>query len=65
MPEDPEKVHRLFEEEMRSVLEAGYRLAAQSLVTGIEARELRLGRDGDPWSHAAAGACISVARAGR
>ena len=65
MPEDPEKVRRFLDEEFRSVLEAGYRLAAQSLVIGIEARELRLERGGDPWSQAAAGACIAMARAGR
>ena len=63
MPEDPEKVRRLLDEEFRSVLEAGYRLAAQSLVIGIEARELRLEVEGDACSRAMAEAC--VARAAR
>ena len=65
MPDDSDREPCLFQEEMRFALDAGYRLVAQSLVTGIEARELRLETDGDPASHAAADACLGAARAGR
>ena len=62
MPEDPKKVRRLLDEEFRLTLEAAYRLAAQSLVIGIEANELWLETEGDPCSQTAARACIAVAR---
>ena len=48
MHDDREKLQRLFEEEFRLTLEAAYRLAAQSLVTEIEARERRLETEGAP-----------------
>ena len=48
MPEDREKLQRLFEEELRLTLEAAYRLAAQSLVIDIKARERRLETEGAP-----------------
>lgn len=61
MPEDPERTQRLFEEEFRSTLEAAYQVAAQNLVIGIEAREMRLEAYGDARSKAAARACIARA----
>ena len=48
---------------MRSELEAAYRLASQSLVIEIEARERWLEVEGDACSRAIAEAC--VARAAR
>ena len=63
MLEDPDKERRLFEEEMRFALEAGYRLAGQSLVIGIKARERWLEVERDACSRAIAEAC--VARAAR
>ena len=64
MSEGPEKAQRCLDGEFRLTLEAAYRLAAQSLVIDIEARELRLETEGDAWSNAAAVACISMACAG-
>ena len=63
MPDDPDRERCLFEEEMRSALEAANQLASQSLVIEIEARERWLEVEEDACSRAIAEAC--VARAAR
>ena len=62
MPEDPERDLRLFQEEMRSALEAGYWLVSQGLVIDIETRERWLDVEGDPESQRVAQACLGRAK---
>ncbi len=62
MPEDSDKESRFFEEEMRSALEAGYRLVSQGLVDVIEARERWLDVEGDLGSQPIAHACLAQVR---
>ena len=62
MPENPDRELRLFQEEMRFALEAGYWLVSQGLVIDIETRERWLDVEGDPESQRVAQACLALAK---